>query len=174
MTDDQKALLVPLVHLRGTDLAGLWCIYDEEAALILDEDWSCDRLLLALESDLDGVPAWEAADALQLSTERAANRDWLARWVARQVGFPELLTTAPRFYGDLRSDGLPMWRLTDEEGASEYWSERHGSHPDIDEANAVAAVAGLEPGDERRLFDGSRWVDAAALAAVVRHMAERP
>ncbi len=38
------------------------------------------------------------------------------------------------------------------------------------QADVVPALAGLDPNDDRRLTDGSRWVDAEALRRVVLHL----
>ena len=170
-TEEMERLRVRLADLPGFD-AG-------------DEEWEtasrrfarhCMRQL-ALNHGLDEPDDYELIaindafdDALPereyVSTADARTRDALARWVAERVNVSIGCTIAPGFYWwdhDLSEGEEPAWILQSIE------PEARGYH-----GWTRARVLGLDPTDDRLLPDGSRWVDAAALAAVVRHVGGQP
>lgn len=95
-----------------------------------------------------------------LDLSRAECRDRVARVLADIRGIAIRWTTAPRFrYGYSKSAGL------DGPEQAVFWDYRGDSgHPE------VPGFSGLNPNDDTRLPDGSRLVDALAIAAVARQV----
>lgn len=97
---------------------------------------------------------------VSVSLADSAARDRVARWVAERVGMPcDPVAGFWRFV-------LGAWRLTGSDGAIEFGA----ADPEAEGRFVVHALSALDPHDDTRLPDGSRLVDALALAAVARHV----
>ncbi len=103
-----------------------------------------------------------------VSTADARTRDALARWImSHDAGMKIRRCTAPNFRSWVTHKAIG-WHITNGPG----WSASQSAVDDY-RALLVPGLADLhpnDPGHERVLPDGSRWVDAAALAEVVRHL----
>lgn len=116
-----------------------------------------------------GVQAVSAAE-LFVDLADARTADAVARWVAGRVGL-QVGCTAPRWV----HTGFGVWVLSDGVGAPARFSAtrrpdspaaREGRNYSFPSLHAVDS----DCNDARRLPDGSRWVDRAALAIVARHV----
>lgn len=166
--DDIAALRVRLSDI-GFDPVGLYAyrIGDEEDDRYLLDDDSVIELTRVYRS---GSGPWMAEDELFVSTSDARTRDALARWVAGRVGLSPS-ATAPSWHPD--NYEAPSWRLsawyTEAAWFRAPYSANFRGMPILGEY-IVPALAALDARDARRLPDGSRLVDALALAAVAVHV----
>lgn len=139
--DDLARLRVPLSALPGLDPVGLR-VY-----------WSSFSSVIVGPQDHDGLYPVHHEHGVGCLSEGflhlsdAATRDRCARYLAQRVEV-DVGSTAPNWGPDAFHRGL--WWLV---GPDDGWHRE---------------VADLEAYDDRRLPDGSWWVDAAALAAVLR------
>jgi hypothetical protein len=164
---DLLRLRVPLAALPDTfDRRGLWV--ERGASPFLERGlWTGidDHEVLdpATGETWAGDDSWAVTWAV--TTADAATRDALARCVASKLNvwpvteFPPALPASwLRFRFDDYGDG--QWMIDICFGASEHpW---HYTCPAWD---------GFQGSDLRTLPDGARWIECAALAAVVRHVA---
>jgi len=145
--DVLDSLRIPLSALPGFDAVGLrmW-LPDTRASVICLEDYGDDRWTVTL------------ADA--------STADRVARWVADRVGM-EIGATAPSWQSPPReSEDVVVWTLlgsTADPHHRRFWLQGFG-------VARVPALAGLDYTDDRRLPDGSRYVDRLALARVAVHV----
>lgn len=157
---EMAQLRVRLADLPGFDPEGLRVEYESERILCVG---LFDGAVLLDDEGPDGERLAALPEQCEVSTADARTRDALARWLAERVhtvqGQPfRVGSTAPAWApvtavgGFTVSDG---WSLI---AASTAYFDRGVYAPDLDS------------GDDRLLPDGSRWVDAAALAAVARHV----
>lgn len=166
---EMLALRVPLAALDGLDPLGLRPYKRGSDAV-----YALTVLVRAAEahiwkSDLARAEVVDVAD-VELSTADERTRDALARWLAERVGMSPASTA-------------PAWHIGDP--APRTWDLRwwytefvtfHATRPSsyrgtkVSNEHEVPALGDLNAADPRRLPDGSRWVDAAALAAVARHV----
>jgi hypothetical protein len=160
--DDMARLRVPLAVLPGFDPIGLFVANgaDDEGYLVLFRD---ETTILAHNCGTDEYPWWWSLDeepGPEVSLTHASTRDRVARWVAgRSVQPFPLGSTAPEVRLTDAMDGRPLLRLV---GA--------GRQAAVFTSVALYGIADLDPQDPRLLPDGSKWVDAAALAAVARQV----
>lgn len=161
--DDLAALRVPLASLPGFDVVGLDLT---RPVLLVGAPTPWARLLWPCVRQPDGgLGLWDG-DVVQpidpanwsVDLSDAATRDRCARYLAQRVGVG-VGSTAPNWGPDTFRPRR-WWLVGPDDGY--IW---HGDGGDED---FVRALADLDPTDDRRLSDGSRWVDAAALAAVLR------
>ena len=155
---------VRLADLPGFDATGLLlrdAKGDEEGIVVYDDG----RDVLVHPEDGDDEPRYWTRDQEGdldeegpcVSTTDASTRDRLARWVAGRVKLP-VGSTAPDWACRFTS---PHWTLAGPQrgnGGSEAMCTFH------------QGLADLDPNDPRLLPDGSRRVDAVALAEVARHL----
>lgn len=138
MTDAR--LLIPLAELPGLDPVGLFLRDGDRVGLCF-----CDDVTAPGRNDVT------------LDLADAATRDRCLRWLAGRVG----LDTRGR---------CPWWWATTTVG----WGLGYGARGRWEAFgaagawNEVPALADLDPTDDTRIRDGSRLVDALALAAVLR------
>ena len=173
---EMERLRVRLADLSGFDPEGLWLVdaAGQHEHIVLHAD---ERDVLVHSGDSDDYPWWWTKDQADapltdpaaepyLSTADARTRDALARWVAERVRMSPASTA-------------PAWHVGDP--APQTWNLRwwytefvtfHAPRPSsykgtkVSNEHEVPALGDLDAADPRRLPDGSRWVDAAALAAV--------
>lgn len=176
---DLAALTLPLAHLPGFDPAGLrvWEARTTHSEFNGERRWISvgftDPTTVGIAVDaqpLRDVPVRR----VRLTTIDSATRDRIARWMADQIGDGSACT-APDWLPTERwsSPGVGAYQK-----AGGYWSlntRRRFAHFSADGrvGTFVPGLAALDPHDGRTLPDGSRWVDAAALAVVARHLGER-
>lgn len=170
------ALRVPLAALEGLDPLGLRPYKRGSDAVyeMVVGRWE-SKLYLSMPA-LARSEVVDGAD-VELSTADARTRDALARWVAGRCGM-QLGATAPVLrVGELTAGGcfvelssyIPLGegRITTR---SRRWLARNPGHLFTPEEALPELFVFEEGHDPRLLPDGSRWVDAAALAAVARHV----
>jgi len=157
-------LRIPLTALPGLDATGL-------SAWAADERW-----LVAGDGGHKGVDliGWGLSDVapmpraiVALDLADASTRDRVARWAARRVGL-EVGSTAPAWF----HCGYSVWAL-----AAHLVSRRFSptrlpeSAPQVVGVNhQLPSLWSVDPTDDTRLPDGSRLVDAVALARVAVHL----
>lgn len=164
-------LLIPLSALPGLDPVGL---RDEDGRLILSGvgDAAGQVPTLISVAEHHGSVLWRR---VSIGLGDPATRDRVLRWLAARVGLPV-------------GCGAPAWwRWTPDGGG---WALADGTPFGVDRAvvypwraDAIAVtdvgeqrwvtgtgVSNLDPTDDTRLTDGSRLVDALALAAVLRQV----
>ena len=151
--DEIVRLRLRVAGLPGLDVVGLFAYFlgDEEDERHLITDETVVELQRVFRSH--GGP-WQSEEDLFVSTADARTRDALARWVAERVGL---------WFGST----APTWWAAE----SDWWLSAHRSDREWRKGE-VPALGDLSARDHRCLADGSRWVDAAALAEVVRHLAD--
>lgn len=142
----------PLVYV-GDDGAERWsCVV---------ESWSPDRsrvrVVGVILPGMAGVTAGCAISELRLDLSRAECRDRVARVID---GSGPLVTEIYTAYPG------PISKISI--GCTLYISQPYGRG--WGEPRCIPALAALDPADDRRLPDGSRWVDAAALTIVAREV----
>ncbi len=165
MTDAR--LLIPLAELPGLDPVGL-VVHSRSYGELMCLGWcydAPDRNIRVVRNagpwprGWGLVSAWHGEYALDLSD--AATRDRCLRWLAGRVELPKGCG-APTWKWH---SALRCWLLSDGDGHCHTFArdwlyvEHH-----------VPTLADLDPTDDTRLSDGSRLVDALALAAVLRHV----
>lgn len=169
LTPDIVELRVPLPSLPGLDPVGLvvWHAVDQtfESGLCFENESRTAGRWLALNIRVrggKGTSYFRAENGI-VDLADAATRDRVARWVADRVEF-EVGSTAPG-WGFVDTDwGFDMrgwlmgWRR---QGEPVWWP-------------ADGFLAGADPNDDRLLPDGSKFVDALALARVAVHVGSRP
>jgi hypothetical protein len=172
-----------LADLSGFDPVGLWVANKDEPEgfLVLFQD---ETTVLVHSGGSEDYPWWwtkAEEDGPTITMLHASTRDRVARWVAGRVG-KDVGPSGPCWGAVANSYEGGGWALLGKLG--------HGLSIFMDPDrlplaalpplvptgesvwNGVPALAALNPNDGRRLPDGSRWVDAAALAAVARHVAD--
>jgi hypothetical protein len=111
---------------------------------------------------------------VQLDFEDADTRDRVARWMAGLEGaFCE--STAPRWHWSTVDDAWWLEAL-ESDGALNSWGYNHRGvvcTRGTKVIEAVPALFSVDPRDEERLPDGSRQVDALALAITAVHLGSR-
>lgn len=125
--------------------------------------------LVSVDVDDDGYALvwpqgqWISCDVLFLNLSQAEARDRVARVLAARFGVPTAHGVMVRFEWESDDDDQPSANLNiiglGAEFSSHYWTPC-----------GVRALAGIDPDDDTRLPDGSRLVDALALAAVAREV----
>lgn len=167
-TADLARLRVPLASLPGLDPVGLvvatWTGYHR------NDPEPSGRELFALWSPNDGAPlvvergvGLRRRYRVEADLSDRSTRNRVAEWLAGRVGL-EVGSTAPVWVGYI--DG---WRLLGTEhtqGNLRLFTWDTGGT----RTATVPALADLHPVDDRRLPDGSRFVDAWALALVAVHV----
>lgn len=166
-SEEMERLRVRLADLPGFDPVPLFAYLlgdDEEEAWVVVGDGSTRGVKYAIlwSGSTRDVPLSD----VWVSTADARTRDALARWVAGRVGMSPA-STAPAWHVGDPAPGT--WNLR-------WWYTEfvtfHAPRPSsyrgtkVSSEHEVSALGGLDSADPRRLPDGSRWVDAAALAAV--------
>jgi hypothetical protein len=166
-------LLVPATHA----LLDGWC-----GPVVVDgheEVWTRGRLLVV---DEDDEAMWWGEDVdhgdLRLDLSRAEVRDRVARCLAATMTGGPVGDEPPIFYFQwhqpryTRSNARRQRMATI--GRLVCWVDRDDpAEPRLGPkyGGVLPSLADLDPGyPGERLPDGSRWVDAAALAAVARHV----
>lgn len=139
---------LPLVeaHVHRGSLCGLVCAVES------------DHLIVAIP---DSMGLCEMPrDGWQLYFGDASTRDRAARWLAQQHRMP-LRSTAPMWVqlGGLVGSRARWWDLYGAEGSAKAFT-----------GDEIPALDALAPTNDERLADGSRRVDAEALAIVCRHV----
>jgi hypothetical protein len=166
--DELERLRVRLVDVPGLDPVGLPARADADG-----------RLGVYVPGGPEGCWVWHGEDVYDadvwcmssVSTADASTRDRLARWVAARVfsalAGPDAECTAPA-WGRWQAQ---VWELnSDIEDALQYFSGVNRPR----RCHVVPALADLNADDPSLLPDGCRWVYAAALAEVVRHLGRTP
>lgn len=167
--DDMARCRVRLADLPGFGPVGLWCFPSlrapaEDCDLCVHYD-AQSRFPYRLRLPRgEGFVTWPD---ICVSTIHASTRDRLARWAGGRLkvwpvtSFPPALpATWLRFRFD---DYDKTWMLDLCFGTGE-----HPNHYN------VPAWEGFAGGDLRILPDGVRWLEAAALAEIARHLGSRP
>lgn len=151
-------LLLPLSVLAGMDVEGLH-VHNERDGLsgVIVETEMGLRVYCSTEGDGDLHDLDN--DEWRPSLDVSATRDRAARWLARRVGL-ECGSTAPEWRA-AREPKPRGWILA---GGAWFVFGPGRSLIDLE----VPALAELDPADNTLLPDGSRLVDALALAAVCR------
>lgn len=175
MTADPR-LLVPLAKLPGLDPVGLpvrgrgmdsttdplgWAV---GPTLTQTQTGRNGRLVARPSAESDGIAFgnWEWDDTLYLDLSDAATRDRCLRWLAGRVGL-EVGCGAPRWAP--WPDQMASWELD----STITWDPMAPVEGREGKAfRGCPALVDLDPTDDTRLPDGSRLVDALALAAVLR------
>lgn len=156
-TEEMERLRVRLADLPGFDPLGLLAYHNGALHILYDAS------AVPVDAARLSKPGFQQ---VYVSTIHARTRDALARWCAVQVQAKStpldvtrarLQSTAPTWERHPASWG---WRLRF------FLTEVSLTSNDAE----WTWVSDLKPDDDRRLPDGSRWVDAAALAAVARHL----
>lgn len=160
--EEMERLRVRLADLPGFDPVGLVVQYEGDERLLCVGQF--DGGVLLDDEGPDGEQLAALPEQCEVSTADARTRDALARWVAGRIG---------RSVGSI-APGWVMhrqrWELsTDGDDTNTYFGV-DWERPDV----VVPTLGDLDPRDPRLLPDGSRWVDAAALAAVARHVGGQP
>jgi len=105
--------------------------------------------------------------SLHLDLTDATGRDHAARWLATLPQYARITgpnNDAPRWCRPYT--GEQIWHLRSY-GCAPFRAEYDTPDPSI----VVPSLTDLDPDDDRRLPDGSRWVDAEAMRRVVLHVA---
>lgn len=168
--DDLARLRVPLSDLPGLPCRGL-LLYPMEGSVH-------DGPLLAetdIRPDDMGRPVVRVCGGMRLTEFWAvdlsdgATRDRCARWLAGRVGLG-VGSTAPRWEPVWTPATDRAWYLGGRGGTIDWFAGPSYplTHTTSRAPVPVSALDDLDPSDDRRIPDGSRWVDAAALAAVLR------
>jgi hypothetical protein len=189
-TEDMGRLRVPLAALPGLDVRGLllWPTREElhrrdlamfrtfsdgsaaGAQLPTGIEWigvtrdTSDHALagyVVTHTDFasrHGIVANFRGGPVDVDLADAATRDRVARWLAARVG----LNTSGR---------CPWWFTLAPVASRPGWGLAYGPHGSYEtfgpgRETEVPALVGLNGADDRRLPDGSRYVDALALALV--------
>lgn len=148
------------LYVRTIDLEGEGTLvgHSQERAVYVDDEG--DR--------------WAPLAELTVSTAEAATRDRLVRWIRSRLLSGPGGSTAPG-WGPAKGAGKnPVWSLSVNGGAVVFSAVPNGHHTPRAPRHVVPALADLDPWDPRALPDGSRLIDAIALAVVVRHAMETP
>lgn len=165
-------LLVPATH----SLLDGWCgpVRTPKGAEVsigrVDiEDGPFGPVLAALTVRLsDGVEHWLDLRNIALDLSRAECRDRVARVLAAQLRGDRVPTAiAPEWTPHLRTRSAAGGLGHVNDGG--WWHLWIGGYRRFD-AGAIDALSALDPHDDARLPDGSRLVDALALAAVAREV----
>jgi hypothetical protein len=144
--------------------SGRW-LWDGEDECLVDADGELHTP--DMYGDRDGVVLGVGtADvrALMLDLARAECRDRVARVLADAAVGPGGHTSGSEWGCQWGRHGGGSWLLN---GVGDL---RFADEPGSDDAIHVPALADLDPNDDTRLPDGSRLVDALALAAVAREV----
>lgn len=148
--DEIVRLRLRVADLQGFDPEGLRAYVlgeeEDERHMVVDGDGTT----VLFHDIVREVPV----EFVFVSTADARTRDALARWAAERVGL---------WFGST----APTWWAAE----SDWWLSAHRSDREW-RRGEVPALGDLSARDHRCLPDGSRWVDAAALAEVVRHLAD--
>ena len=115
-------------------------------------------------------PDAESRSCVHLDLTDATGRDHALWWLAKTSDvywmFCGLAHPGDRTFG---------WEFRSASGTPEHGGRRVFGSVDLPwQGTYVPALADLDPNDDRRLPDGSRWVDAEALRRVVLHVAGVP
>lgn len=168
MTDPR--LLVPLADLDGFDPVGLYVLIRTPGASdrrTLMGDYSPN--VCHVHERGVGVTVWLDLDetecpSILLDFSNASTRDRYLRWLADEVGLK-------------LGSGAPMWESHYDSGWSDKstdgWHLSTSMWEDGNEYDApvwLASMLGLDPRDNSLLPDGSKLVDAIALAESRRHL----
>lgn len=169
MTADPR-LLVKLSELPGIDPAGLigrrfgpYLTTGQFEEVVYVVRWS--GLGASDECDVVRMGAlYRCVSGLSIDLSDAATRDRCLRWLAGRMGLAV-------------GCGAPMWEAHVDHGwgpkSTDGWHLSTSMWEDGAEYDApawLASALGIDPRDDTRLPDGSRIVDALALAAVLRHV----
>lgn len=163
-------LLVPITALRRMPLQGLLVIRTDGGhrwgGLVYDASGD-ERLVVATSETFGGArPGEWPREGWSLDFGESATRDRAARWLAWVCGVADGSSIAPdwiatrRYNVNSRPAG-GSWALYADRIRHFAATERM-----LDEKTAVPELAGIDPHDGQRIADGSRRVDAAALAVV--------
>jgi hypothetical protein len=166
-TEESGRLRVPLAALDGFDPVGLRCgeDLDHEAGVCTHTTEAGEHVWLVYSDD--DTWDWLPRGVVFVDLADPATADRVARWLAARVGL-EVGCTAPRWN---HSGRRGTWAITGDADAALF----HGSEPPRNWRGrtrwkpaeiVVPALAALDPSDDRRLPDGSRYVDRLALALV--------
>jgi hypothetical protein len=154
--DDMARLRVRLDDLPGFDPVGLRVFHSRTSYV----DSLCITAGIGVVPRERGLVLLDLPATVCLDLSDASTRDRVARWMAGRAVQPfPLGSTAPEVRLTDAMDGRPLLRLV---GA--------GRQAAVFTSVALDGIADLDPKDPRLLPDGSRWVDAAALAEVARHV----
>jgi hypothetical protein len=137
------SLRTPLERVPGFDPTELVVWYADLFFQIIDDNGS-ENHFIAFSPDRGNLVRLARKDA-ELRLEDGATRDKLSRFLGKLLGLASG-STAPEWRYNANSDG---WWLTFD-GVGHYFPR--------------AYFPGLDPWDDTRLLDGSRQVDAQALA----------
>lgn len=180
--EEMAALLVAPGLLPGLDAFGLrvatWTGYHRN-----DLKPSGRELFLCVTRDgeplvFDPVAQGQRLrDHVAFDLADASTRDRIARWVAGRVGL-EVAATAPDWLPTLKY-GLGSGGIGYRNDGG-YWTVAARSHTrhfraPVDTTllhvfDEVPGLVGVDPHDDRRLSDGSHYVDALALARAAAHL----
>lgn len=143
---------------QGDRVVQVWSVLEEEQ----------EHYFLARHDGDDSVAKWwsEPESWMMLDLSDASTADRCARWLAGRVGL-EVGCTAPGWFFH---EAMVAWLLGRGRRDTTRLFAQNG--PDID--YVVHTLADLDPTDDRRLPDGSRYVDRLALALVCRHVGGTP
>lgn len=111
---------------------------------------------------------WLGGCAVDLSG--ASTRDRVARWLAWRLGIP-IGCTAPEWATDIEGWSMFAGESPERAGMACWDLDGRGAGA---AGGKVEGLAGLDPTADTRLPDGSRLVDAVALARVAVHVGGQP
>lgn len=141
-------------HLRGLYLGATPGSHVGPYAVLVDDGYV-------------GIAGW---DGLSVNLADAATRDRVARWCAARLGWPAQ-TSAPTWMRTLDLDDSAGWCLVGADDRAEVFLACGDVR--LPNERALPGLAALDRDDARTLPDGTRWVDAAALAVAARHLGAR-
>lgn len=166
----------PVRNLRGTR-CGIVLSDLGDGALAVEWDPTHDEARVVAW----GEPFAERSDLIALDLSDATGRAHAAWWLADREGLSVPAWPSWRKSGHALWALRTPWRYGQTAGAPPIDGMERRYQPDAAPEHAarrwpllyrtVPALAALDPDDDTRLPDGSRWVDAEALRLVVLHVA---